>query len=96
MAIITTSLIWSLAILLGLGLFGTFGYMVLQGQPRADSLYVKALTLTAIGCLRAHLNRATARSTRRAAKGPPAQMAKSRRQPYRRIHFTPVLETCTT
>jgi voltage-gated potassium channel len=49
MAIVTTRLIWCLATLLGLVVFGTIGYIVLEGQPFGDSLYMTVITLTAVG-----------------------------------------------
>jgi len=49
MAIITTRLIWSLATLLGLVIFGTIGYIVVEGQSLTDSLYMTVITLTAVG-----------------------------------------------
>jgi len=49
MAIITARLIWSLITLVGLVVFGTIGYVLIEGQPFGDSLYMTVITLTAVG-----------------------------------------------
>lgn len=49
MAVLTKRIVWSLVALFGLAVLGTVGYMALEGQPFADSLYMTVITLTAVG-----------------------------------------------
>lgn len=49
MTVLTKRIVWSLVALGGLVVAGTTGYMVVEGQPFGDSLYMSVITLTAVG-----------------------------------------------
>jgi len=49
MPALTDRLVWSFVALLGLVVFGTLGYVAIEGQSVGDSLYMTVITLTAVG-----------------------------------------------
>jgi len=49
MTVLIQRIVWILAVAAGLVVLGTAGYMLMEGQPFGDALYMTVITLTAVG-----------------------------------------------